>query len=102
MSRYGALGPSTFLDFVNAALHVEILLADIVVFAIENFLEATNGFGHRHLLAGASGEHFSHAERLAQKALNLAGAEYGQLVICLLYTSPSPRDRQKSRMPSSA
>ena len=25
--------------------------------------------------------------------------QYG---ICLLYTSPSPRDRQKSRMPSSA
>ena len=24
------------------------------------------------------------------------------LVGCLLYTSPSPRDRQKSRMPSSA
>ena len=24
------------------------------------------------------------------------------LDICLLYTSPSPRDRQKSRMPSSA
>ena len=26
----------------------------------------------------------------------------GQLQICLLYTSPSPRHRQKSRMPSSA
>ena len=25
-----------------------------------------------------------------------------QPIICLLYTSPSPRDRQKSRMPSSA
>ena len=25
-----------------------------------------------------------------------------QLIACLLYTSPSPRDRQKSRMPSSA
>mgnify|MGYP000054835948 CR=1 FL=1 len=25
-----------------------------------------------------------------------------QAIICLLYTSPSPRDRQKSRMPSSA
>ena len=25
-----------------------------------------------------------------------------QRIICLLYTSPSPRDRQKSRMPSSA
>ena len=27
---------------------------------------------------------------------------YGQCHACLLYTSPSPRDRQKSRMPSSA
>ena len=26
----------------------------------------------------------------------------GDPAICLLYTSPSPRDRQKSRMPSSA
>ena len=26
----------------------------------------------------------------------------GQNRFCLLYTSPSPRDRQKSRMPSSA
>ena len=25
-----------------------------------------------------------------------------QVQVCLLYTSPSPRDRQKSRMPSSA
>ena len=28
--------------------------------------------------------------------------ESDRLKICLLYTSPSPRDRQKSRMPSSA
>ena len=27
---------------------------------------------------------------------------YEELMCCLLYTSPSPRDRQKSRMPSSA
>ena len=26
----------------------------------------------------------------------------GNIISCLLYTSPSPRDRQKSRMPSSA
>ena len=26
----------------------------------------------------------------------------GSHISCLLYTSPSPRDRQKSRMPSSA
>ena len=28
--------------------------------------------------------------------------DYGKYRYCLLYTSPSPRDRQKSRMPSSA
>ena len=28
--------------------------------------------------------------------------ERGMIQPCLLYTSPSPRDRQKSRMPSSA
>ena len=28
--------------------------------------------------------------------------QIGGYVTCLLYTSPSPRDRQKSRMPSSA
>ena len=33
------------------------------------------------------------------------GKGYGKIAltqVCLLYTSPSPRDRQKSRMPSSA
>ena len=29
-------------------------------------------------------------------------SDHGLTYICLLYTSPSPRDRQKSRMPSSA
>ena len=31
-----------------------------------------------------------------------AAALYHRVYDCLLYTSPSPRDRQKSRMPSSA
>ena len=30
------------------------------------------------------------------------GSANGRYFLCLLYTSPSPRDRQKSRMPSSA
>ena len=37
-----------------------------------------------------------HTERLFNSAKIL------RMKICLLYTSPSPRDRQKSRMPSSA
>ena len=32
----------------------------------------------------------------------IRGKCYEQYENCLLYTSPSPRDRQKSRMPSSA
>ena len=41
------------------------------------------------------------------EVLTIQGQSYteatvDQLFICLLYTSPSPRDRQKSRMPSSA
>ena len=40
----------------------------------------------------------------AQTFLFTGGAEVARLQLhaCLLYTSPSPRDRQKSRMPSSA
>ena len=36
------------------------------------------------------------------KKLKLPGTIVKSLKDCLLYTSPSPRDRQKSRMPSSA
>ena len=34
--------------------------------------------------------------------LGSAFIKIGQLLSCLLYTSPSPRDRTRSRMPSSA
>ena len=34
--------------------------------------------------------------------VGLLKPDRGSIWICLLYTSPSPRDRQKSRMPSSA
>ena len=38
----------------------------------------------------------------SQKARLVANQIRGKHIDCLLYTSPSPRDRQKSRMPSSA
>ena len=40
------------------------------------------------------------AEQLCSEFLELIDTTHTH--ICLLYTSPSPRDRQKSRMPSSA
>ena len=65
---------------------------------------------------------FKRAKVLSEKTLDVvrrekATKQYGELIKysvlltdaqreefanCLLYTSPSPRDRQKSRMPSSA
>ena len=36
------------------------------------------------------------------KKINKFKNNFDQSYACLLYTSPSPRDRQKSRMPSSA
>ena len=48
-----------------------------------------DGTGHEgHAGHGGHGDHVGQFRRL--------------FWICLLYTSPSPRDRQKSRMPSSA
>ena len=38
----------------------------------------------------------------AQDKTALQQKRTATMKICLLYTSPSPRDRQKSRMPSSA
>ena len=41
-------------------------------------------------------------ERLCPSSLAFNAYVELEEMICLLYTSPSPRDRQKSRMPSSA
>ena len=38
----------------------------------------------------------------SQAAAGLSAGDDGLTVVCLLYTSPSPRDRTRSRMPSSA
>ena len=55
-----------------------------------------------HIVTGAAGVGKStYARSLAAKC-NAALLDSDTLSDCLLYTSPSPRDRQKSRMPSSA
>ena len=40
--------------------------------------------------------------RNPQEIKKVSTIGYTKVITCLLYTSPSPRDRQKSRMPSSA
>ena len=44
----------------------------------------------------------SHSFPRARPVLRELARDPGRCMVCLLYTSPSPRDRQKSRMPSSA
>ena len=54
--------------------------------------------GKRALVCGSSkGLGLGCATALAEAGVNII-----MNASCLLYTSPSPRDRQKSRMPSSA
>ena len=95
------------------ALHSETTMkvAEVV---LEDMVERAEQGG----LAAAGGERLrKHIEHMAAKARELHGLfiydARGEWVAtslgrphkgnnCLLYTSPSPRDRQKSRMPSSA
>ena len=74
-----------------------------------NLMQALAGVGLPHVVWRAAGERPAwniyevtlHVADVMQKSsAELFGARVVR--ICLLYTSPSPRDRQKSRMPSSA
>ena len=55
--------------------------------------------GERIVLCGPSGSGKSTTIRCIN---HLEEHQQGRIVVCLLYTSPSPRDRTRSRMPSSA
>ena len=52
-------------------------------------------------LIGPGGKTKKKLEELSGCEISI-DSDDGLVEICLLYTSPSPRDRQKSRMPSSA
>jgi len=51
---------------------------------------------------GKPGEAEEHLKKAAKLASDHQEAAFGLAKVCLLYTSPSPRDRTRSRMPSSA
>ena len=95
--------PSAF--FASCARGLEAFLA-----------EELAHMGLADVRAGRSGVYFSGsasdamraclwsrvASRVLQPLHQGEATDADQLYACLLYTSPSPRDRQKSRMPSSA
>ena len=75
-------GASTFIDAITSAVH-SVTLNGTVLDGVAD--------GTRIQLDGLAAENVLEV---------VADMEYTNT--CLLYTSPSPRDRQKSRMPSSA
>ena len=52
--------------------------------------------------AGAFSRYFQRDSRVVEKWHSLSKLAADKVAICLLYTSPSPRDLSTSRMPSSA
>ena len=60
--------------------------------------QSTNNSG-----AGMVGVYYNYTEGEARNAaMSVATVSRSRDLICLLYTSPSPRDKRQSRMPSSA
>ena len=79
----------------------------LVCVADDMLIGVRDPFGIRPLVLGKQGDAYVLASETC--ALDIVGAEIVRdlkpgemIVICLLYTSPSPRDKRQSRMPSSA
>ena len=68
----------------------------------EKLSELLEGSDMVFITAGMGGGTGTGAAPVIAKLAKELGALTVGVVTCLLYTSPSPRDRQKSRMPSSA
>ena len=71
----------------------------VFAFTVKDLLEKGSAF-YAPAAAGVemASAYMNNEKKLLPCAAYLSG-EYG---VCLLYTSPSPRDRTRSRMPSSA
>src|SRR5690606_32062180 len=78
--------------FLDAADHVERLLRQVIVLAVDDALEAADGVLQRHVLARRTGEHLGDVERLREEALDLARAGHGQLVVLAQLVHAQDRD----------
>jgi 3-oxoacyl-[acyl-carrier-protein] synthase-3 len=101
------LVPGKFTFGTLGAEHEKLICKDGVLFmngrAVFNFAAKTVP-GDIRLVASKNDIHLEDIDRFLfhQGSKIIVETIADKLNICLLYTSPSPRDRQKSRMPSSA
>ena len=74
----------------------------IFCFLILGFVE-NNAYSQKQTVTTTPFRQISDIKKAGQLIIGMTKADYPPWYSgCLLYTSPSPRDRQKSRMPSSA
>ena len=69
-----------------------------LLIAVSIFINPVNAFAEELILAGGCFWCLEH-DLESLRGINFVQSGYSG---CLLYTSPSPRDRTRSRMPSSA
>ena len=103
MDPSGLPGPwelGNYLDVLQSSIFWRQLGNSAIVAVLTTIGVVVLGLMASYVLA-----RYSFMGRSAMYALFAAGLMFPMTVAitpCLLYTSPSPRDRQKSRMPSSA
>ena len=71
---------SLFKRLLECPNHIEGLLRDVVVLALNNRLEPADGIFQLDVSTLEAGELLRHKERLREEALDLTGARHGQLV----------------------
>ena len=81
----------------NILLVLNIILALILVLLV--LMQKSEGGA---LGIGVSQENMMFSKTAGNFMTKATGVVATLFIICLLYTSPSPRDRTRSRMPSSA
>ena len=74
----------------------------IAVVPIEDTRLNLNAAPAEQIAKRLPGVGFATAKKIVELRMSLSGERFANLKHCLLYTSPSPRDRTRSRMPSSA
>src|SRR5262249_35071188 len=72
---------SLLLRLADVADHVEGLLGQLVVLAVDHFAEALHGVRELDVAAGLTGELLGDGERLGQEPLDLARARHDHLVV---------------------
>ena len=99
---------ATLYNTIDLLLECKLVIKHQFGNNIAQFERAYNNRKHEHIVCKVCGKVEEFADSRLEEIVEHVEEKYDftvhhhMLYICLLYTSPSPRDRQKSRMPSSA